>query len=772
MINETLHSLIVNFDGKKPNYFQIKNSKFVYNGSGYLKCDLFCKFLFDNDQTLVDYDCNANFVLRINFFKTVKIPLSFYMSKFYDTCSNYTLNKRNLLTTLKNIPFDSVLKKSDFTNHQEVFFHEYKIKTYADLKFFKELNSAFDCCVDFNFEKDFEVFLIQQEINLGVETRTLARILDKIRYSSVRFKNEFRNNFKIFHLDYSYDNAQTYEYFCKEFWKITLCNISTIKSTNKVGTFDIEVGLSDNSLSGNLPFPNPISGYVQCIVLHTINLKNIYIENTSKLNVWCFNKFKSNDLASNLIKSFEKYNIYSQDINIKIFNSELDLINSFFVYSLHLDYLIGYNSKSFDLYFLILRAVILNNRDTWFTNKYLSNYDLSSTYGNITFKCEKLVSTSIKCPKCFKKIIIGNNLFESIDGTKTVHCICQNVCTIDPDSIEFNQRTSFYSVQELPYAFHRDLMFQESIFENTSNKKLETACNYHFKQEISHIVSTQNGKASITLSKKFKKSEIFMIANIFIIGIKLVTFTIENNSNQFLNKKFFKLVNVLLLNSEGKIIFDSRYFNFNLETSPIPNCIITVLLEVTFDNVDLNDFLFDSNKYFVSVGKTSNQTLEEQLLLKTDRNLIDTCLYCAIDVLLTFALEYVNKTLFDIQNAEFNLTCPFNVLSWTPARKSSFLLNMQLYKSTILVVLTNFTIADILKQSLEIEGKRCDKFDSHLLYPIFKIKSLHNLNEHLFLDTNTINTNEFDLGIITESDPSNYLESKNISDEIIKNCFK
>ena len=132
----------------------------------------------------------------------------------------------------------------------------------------------------------------------------------------------------------------------------------------------------------------------------------------------------------------------------------------------------------------------------------------------------------------------------------------------------------------------------------------------------------------------------------------------------------------------------------------------------------------------------------------------------------------MNKTPFDIQNAEFNLTCPFNVLSWTPARKSSFLLNMQLYKSTILVVLTNFTIADILKQSLEIEGKRCEQFDSHLLYPIFKIKSLQNLNEHLFLDTNTINTNEFDLGIITESDPSNYIKSRNITDQIIKNCFK
>ena len=140
MINETLQSLIENFDGKKPNYFQIKNSKFVHNASGYLKCDLFCKFLFNNNN----FDCNVNFVLRINFFKTVKIPLSFYMSKFYDSYNNHNLNKRNLLTTLKSIPFDKVLKQSDFTNHQEVFFHEYKILTYADLKFFKELNSAFD----------------------------------------------------------------------------------------------------------------------------------------------------------------------------------------------------------------------------------------------------------------------------------------------------------------------------------------------------------------------------------------------------------------------------------------------------------------------------------------------------------------------------------------------------------------------------------------------------------------------------------------------------
>jgi DNA polymerase elongation subunit (family B) len=45
----------------------------------------------------------------------------------------------------------------------------------------------------------------------------------------------------------------------------------------------------------------------------------------------------------------EKYNISMQDINILTFSTELELINSFFATTFQTDYLIGFNSKYFDL---------------------------------------------------------------------------------------------------------------------------------------------------------------------------------------------------------------------------------------------------------------------------------------------------------------------------------------------------------------------------------------------------------------------------------------
>lgn len=777
MNNETLSSLNDAYESANLSYFEIKNSKFVHNDTGYLKCDLYCKFIFDEK---LEYDHNKNFVLRVNFFKTVKIPLSFYMSQFWNEStagSNLKSKKEILLNKLKNKNFTKVLKKSDQTNHQEVFYHEYTIKTYDDLKFFNDLNVMFDCCVDFNFEKDFEVFLIQQGINFGLETRTLARILACSKFYSFKFKNEFKRNFKLFRLDYlfEYPSKNTFEEFCISFWELTKkTSLKKIKTTHCIGTFDIEVGLTDDTLTDQLPFPSPLTGYVQCIVLHTIDFKTVYIENTSKITLWCINKFQSKNLKAKLFESFKKYNIHAKDLKIKIFNSELELINSFFVFTLYLDYLIGYNSKAFDLYFLILRANILSNTTNWYRSKYISSYVLSPFYTNcpIMFKCEKNVLTHIKCPKCSKKIMFSadGDLLKNLSKELVVYCLCQNRCVVEGSLVNFEQKSSYFPIQELPFAFHRDLMFQETIFENTSNKKLETASNYHFRQEISEIKYGNTENIIVSLKRKFKKNEIFLLANTMIIGVKLVTFTIEKNSNQIMNEKLFKLIDIRFLNTESLQLIDynRKNFNFNFNANFIQEESVFIQLECKCEE-NLSEYLKETEKntFFVSVGKTSNQTLEDQLLLKNDENLIDTCTYCTFDVILTFALEYVHKTLFDIQNIEFYLQCPFNVLSWTPARKASYLVNMKIYKSSLLIVLTNFKIAHILKESLEIEGIPDNEWKNSLNYPIFKIKSLQNLNEHLNLDTNTINTNEFELGITSESDPGDFISSKNILDRIL-----
>ena len=103
MQSESLNSFRYQFSNfLVPNYFQIKNTRFQplnYNGLNPLQCELYCKFIPETNNS----NDALNFILVVNFFKTVKIPLSFIMKPLEKNNSN--------LTNLMNNYVPKIIKK-------------------------------------------------------------------------------------------------------------------------------------------------------------------------------------------------------------------------------------------------------------------------------------------------------------------------------------------------------------------------------------------------------------------------------------------------------------------------------------------------------------------------------------------------------------------------------------------------------------------------------------------------------------------------------------
>jgi hypothetical protein len=781
MKTESFQSFLSNFN-LLPKYFHIKYTKFnsFSNNGPFLNCDLMCKFLTNNIN-----DDIINFVINVNFFLSIKIPLSFVEMPqeliINSRAKNNNKDKQlNLLNQFKNnyTPVGYEKKASDFTNHTSIIWNVYHIKTYSELKFFKEFNSTFKCGADFLFEKEFETYLLQNNINIGSPIRCITKFFKEpcLKFKSYELRFTRESFKKIFYIQYTYDINYTADYlnFCTMFWNLTDTDTKeNLIVYNKIGCFDIECGLKsvelyENINSEKLPFPTVINGYVQSLVIYTVFLSNEYVEKSPKIYILCLcpasiieNISEKMKFFNDLVISIEKFNICLEDIEIKLFDSELELIDYFFLFTFQIDYLIGFNSKSFDLSFLILRANILTSQN-WFAGKFINSYSLSK-YGELYAKTNQNINLFIRCSKCEKKIYINSD--KNILNSNIVTCLCQTPSIIQNKSIEFEQKSSFYYIQELPFTYHHDLIQKEQLFVNTTNKKLETVTNFNFKQKIAKIRGDK-----LYLHDEYTLDDLFIIANVFCIGIKLVIFNLFTHSFQIINENVCRLINIILLNSSNneEIKINIKKFNFkniailkrDLDTN-IKKFKLVFIIDRKFDA--RNDLSDARGSLFVSVGKTSDQTRSEQLLWKNTQNIIDTCTYCLIDVLLTISLELKFHTLFDIFSSNFFRICPFNVLSWTSARKSTYISINQRNKFNVEILFNNFVLPKLLNHSLQVEGIPDNNHkDASDQDNIFKLNALKNLDEFLNLNTDTLNCNEFEFGILGNYDPCNIAEIENI----------
>ncbi len=87
------------------------------------------------------------------------------------------------------------------------------------------------------------------------------------------------------------------------------------------------------------------------------------------------------------------------------------------------------------------------------------------------------------------------------------------------------------------------------------------------------------------------------------------------------------------------------------------------------------------------------------------------------------------------------------------------------------MLFNNFTIQKILNHSLEVEGVRDDLYlnSKELEHNTSKLTALQNLDEYLNLDTNTINSNEYEFGTLGQDDPSDLNVVKSTINSLINN---
>ena len=104
-----------------------------------------------------------------------------------------------------------------------------------------------------------------------------------------------------------------------------------------------------------------------------------------------------------------------------------------------------------------------------------------------------------------------------------------------------------------------------------------------------------------------------------------------------------------------------------------------------------------------TIGKTSNQTLAEQILWTGKQAVLNTIKYCVFDVLLTFALERKFQTLFDLFPRKFNRQTFHGLIFSPPGAKSSNLLLYSLYGKRCLFKSTGTRAMHLFLDALKIE---------------------------------------------------------------------
>ena len=747
--------------------FLVKQFRFVVNSERKnLECELVCKLL--GTKTF-------NFIVVVNFFKLVKIPISFLFQHEHNEHGD------KLLDQLLSYPIRRVCKMSaDTTNHQLVFFHEYAMYTYAQRKLMFDLHEKYDCCFDFNFSKDFEVFLVQNNINIGLNVFP-TNCLPKLESFKCRAGCEF---FVVENLSTATTSFE-YESDCLALWFNHQDNIKPVYS---IGTFDIETGLrGNNQTSKQLPFPTPINGYVQCIVLHLTTMVDSLNEDANKLFSWVYKPptiyVDESQINKKLLKRF---NIPATCV--RVFTNEFSLIDNFLLFvNNNVDVLVGFNSKDFDLNFLIVRHNILKNPHNWFLKPqlvYLTDY---SSKHKLTMQPAKTIQIVTKCPSCDASVYVNkaNIYYRSSSEGRLVKlekgpittsdtmmyvtmCPCQESIPILNVSIE--KKSELFSKIEMPFTYHQDLLLDKRILdEDLTNRKLESICNSQFKQRVESIVKNEStGLYGIMLYKRFDRSDLFVVGNCFFVGVKIILCSIERNSNQLTPLKGGRIESVELCG--GKVgTLDFNYKNMSKCVALCPVNGVSLCLYVSCENDDLlhsSQEILDKGGYlYCTVGKTSDQTLEQQLLWKTSENIVDTVTYCVVDVLLTVALERKVKTLFDILHANFLQQTPFSAMCSSAGNKSNNLLVSGMYNNTILSRSNHLGSQIHLDTSLSVEGVPVSGVSSS--DHIYKVSSLQTLNQYLFVNCGTNNSNEFDFSICGEYDPCDFETTKEKLNELL-----
>lgn len=736
-----------------------------YTNTNYLEIEIFCRMneKFENN---IKY-----FVLKLPIYFQCSISLSafYFISNEYEKFEKTTDKKdkdikffENVKKFLNIVPYLYQNKGCCYTNFLPIHLKTYMITTKNIFHIFKEIHNVYPFFVDFFLyynNLSFE-FNIQKQINIGnvfslkkfnfnlfkVEICTYDNLINKYLNITIKNINELNN---ICSQSFNYDNLIKYKNLSDKYFDIIFGDSLNIEDSIKyklinikydVLCFDIETGFLDINQQG---FPMPPNSYLQVIGFIESTFKNGYSNSMKKTIYIHSTQFTKSDI----LESFTT-KIY----NIVFFENEIDMIKSFLELASSKDFIYGYNSKEFDLPYLINRYSFLKFRQE-FGNQINLKVLKKNLHINIVplrssnnFPIQKVTSiynyrTSFLCPKCKTKNNVNSPLSNIVCYNKDCGEIFNDqdlILKIEDLSIDKTKVNS--NTNEFPFTVHIDLFTIKDLIDNSKNsnlpnKKLETIANFYFKVKIKNIIYNSVDTLCLELNNNFSYTDVIRFIQRFLEDIKCVIFLINKQTNQFENRIEMRLQNINIFLKEDDQMCNLKdwentynicFFDKSTHASVFYNkCknvtnsffeqsyykICLVLKKPNDLNIEsFNYFLENIQVFYISIGKTSDLDLQRQQhwLIKDD--CIKTSEYCIKDVEITFQLEYMLNSIINFQTTTRWAMPLFDVFTFQMAQKSEYEYIFALYPRILLFCLTNLVQIELLNNALKIEYPKLEYF--------------------------------------------------------------
>lgn len=594
---------------------------------------------------------------------------------------------------------------------------------------------------------------------------------------------------------------------CDNFWKC-LDIVDDALYSYYIGGFDIEIGYKDLATSvkyEKVNAPPPVEDcIIQCIVFKVQQLNKSYVIGTDSIFIFLYIQ-NINSTKQNISKEIEStlHKLGLRCDNVFAYSKEYNMLIDVIFFANALDVIFGYNSFNFDWPYIVARYNYLNPQGIF--NLYSIDH-VALFRNNFMFSIKSCNSIRIshRCSVCFKKQYFSKSKSRdtTYNGDSTLKknftaCNCSmlntpsfDVKVIDKASCGVEIGSLNFQANQFPFTIHRDLILEKTICEKLPNKKLETAALFNFKQRVKSVQpSTYNlcdhdtRHVIVELAQCITLDKLLHGFDYLISTINTYLFSIEECSNQtFIHSKFkFCALGIQPRNAshfaaiESKIhcaqtIYGTCENNLNIlwfkdkrdfllrhdqfcKDLMSREFSLFYMLQGDFEQLQCDQI---SKDLYISVGKTSEQSLHQQMNWSCVEDVVNTVSYCCIDVVLTFHLETLFKLNMDLHGSEVMKLPPFNIFNTSAGRKSSFLVNYSLYPDYAICVTKSFKPYIILNAVMEAE--QCEKSNAQNSN-IIELECSGSINNIIFgaknSNTECFNINEYQVGLPAESDSSN-----------------
>ena len=352
---------------------------------------------------------------------------------------------------------------------------------------------------------------------------------------------------------------------------------------------------------------------------------------------------------------------------------------------------------------------------------------------------------------------------------------CQNFCT-----------------KPLPFSIHRDLILEKMVTDGLPNKKLDTAIKLCCKQRIGDILVVKSGKIQILAHKVFTGAMFEDDFDYLVHNINLSIFELEEGSMQLISLAALKLIEfgvldvggILKSGNIGKtthgLMFkdvcgcenDIHWFRckrdfllWQLQNEKKDEKYIYALIYSTEGVFEPN--YKNVNKMFLSVGKTSEISLKSQMNWASATDIVETVVYCCIDVLLTFQLEKIYKLNLGMWGASVMKMPPFNTFGYNAGTKSEFIVNFSLFPKYAICVTRSLKPYKIFNEIMLAE--ECEQADISPSSNLLKMKCVESVDDIVYgarSQSECFNINEDNIGFPSEGDMSNINNFKQFNNNI------